>query len=377
MLIVAWIVCLACAGVAAMVAVNVRFWPRARHRQAIGDGVVSILIPARNEAERIGPCIESALAQGRVVGEVLVYNDHSEDKTVAVVESYATRDPRVRVIAPQPLPEGWCGKNFACFRLAQAATCPWLMFLDADTRIAPETAEIAVSEAEQRGATLLSLWPGLDLVGFSERLLMPMLHFIVFSLYPAPLAFTRRDASLGIAHGACMLAHRATYISIGGHEVVHDEIFEDTRLARAWRERGELSLCLDGQDCVRVRMYGSFGEIWRGFLKNFYAAFHGAFYFFLFLLFHVVVVLLPFVMLGIAPLAGLTVVPWILAAGLIVFSRMLLAFRFRQPLWSCLAHPVSESVLVALGVASWWRCVSGKGVVWKGRSYRGGESAIP
>ena len=100
-----------------------------------------------------------------------------------------------------------------------------------------DAARTALCEAMQRKATLLSLWPGLDLVGAWEKLLMPMLHFIVFALYPAPLALTRRDPSLGIAHGACMLAHRETYLRVGGHEAVRDEIFEDTRLARTWREQ--------------------------------------------------------------------------------------------------------------------------------------------
>jgi hypothetical protein len=57
--------------------------------------------------------------------------------------------------------------------------------------------------------------------------------------------------------------------------------------------------------------------------------------------------------------------------------RAALALRFRHPWWSVLLHPVGEAILVALGLSSWWRCKSGRGVEWKGRRYRaGGEAGI-
>ena len=87
---------------------------------------------------------------------------------------------------------------------------------------------------------------------------MPMLSFCAFTLFPAHLALSRNDPSLGLAHGACILAQRDAYRSVGGHEAVRNEIFEDTCLARLWRARVQRSICLYGQDVVRVRMY----EVW-------------------------------------------------------------------------------------------------------------------
>src|SRR5262245_10923498 len=120
-----------------------------------------------------------------------------------------------------------------------------------------------VEEMNWRQLTFLSCWPGLEMESFWERMLMPMLDFVVFSIFPAPLSLKMGHSSLALAHGACLMFERKRYFEIGGHAAVRDQIFEDTRLARLWRMRGERGLCLDGQDMVQVRMYSSFDEIWR------------------------------------------------------------------------------------------------------------------
>jgi glycosyltransferase involved in cell wall biosynthesis len=372
---------------------NALAWPRlagadggAREDDGRREAAISILIPARDEELNIAACLDSALAQGGAVGEVLVYDDHSTDRTAGIVSEYARRDERVRLVAPAALPVGWCGKNFACARLAAEARAPWLLFIDADARLLPRAAERMRREAEARGATLVSCWPALEARGFWERVLMPMLNFVVFTLYPAPLSFRRADASLGLAHGACLMARREAYETTGGHSAVRDAINEDVRLAQHWRARGQLSLCFDGRGIVSVRMYRSFAEIWRGFQKNFYPAFRRASSFRLFLALHLFVLLLPFaVALGIVAAVvargagGFTSVEgrvsawawgFVAAAACVLLMRAALAVRFRQDWWAVLLHPLGGCVLVALGVSSWWRCRTGRGVVWKGRRYR-------
>lgn len=349
-------IAVALCGVAAW---NVVRWQRVGHANR-ARGTVSILIPARNEEQRLPVCLESLVGQEAV--EILVYNDHSEDGTGSVIEYFARRDPRFRAIAPVPLPSGWCGKNFACAQLATHATGDWLLFLDADVRLMPGAVLRIAGEAERRALTLLSCWPGFATQGFWEAVLMPMLNFLVFTLFPAPLSAVRTDASLGIAHGACLLARCDVYRRLGGHTLVRNEIFEDTRLAQEWRAHGERALCLDGQDVVHVRMYSGFREIWQGFGKNFYPAFrHGA-SFWLFLLLHAAVFLWPFLR------GDIVTVSFVLGA------RLLLALRFRQPagqkFWSVILHPLGEAVLLALALSSWWQWRSGQGVVWKGRVVR-------
>src|SRR5690606_20059092 len=118
--------------------------------------------------------------------------------------------------------------------------------------------------------TFLSCWPQLEMRGLFERLLMPLLNFVLLTLYPAPLAASRDNRALGLAHGACILVRADIYRLLGGHESVKAELFEDTRLAQHWRATGHRSLCLDGTGTVRVRMYDSLSAIWGGFRKNLY-----------------------------------------------------------------------------------------------------------
>lgn len=373
--VLAWLIASVAASSALVVLVNVLTWPAGRGGFDLRSVRVSVLIPARNEESRIAQCLHTVLTQGEVVGEVLVYNDHSTDTTGKIVEDYSRKDARVRAVDALPLPDNWCGKNYACFRLAHAAKSQWLLFIDADVHLAPGAVEAAVSEALRRNATMVSLWPRIMVGGFWEQVLMPMLNFVVFTAYPTWLALKRKDTSFGLAHGACILAHRNTYMRIGGHEVVRDEIFEDTRLARAWREGGHVSICLDGQDFVCVRMYESLGEIWRGFQKNFYTAFHSRAMYWAFLALHICVFALPFFALPLGLASGGGYAAWAIAVGAILSGRLALALRFRQPVWTVLFHPVAQSLLIALGLSSWWRCASGKGVEWKGRSYRGHSTA--
>jgi glycosyltransferase involved in cell wall biosynthesis len=334
-----------------------------------GSPSVSILIPARDEASNIAECLDAALAQGGAVLEVLVYDDHSSDHTAEIVERYAWRDWRVRLVQPSLLPDGWCGKTFACARLAAEARGRWLLFLDADARLAEKAAPLIVGEALARGVTMLSCWPRLLTRGFWEGALMPLLNFVVFTLYPAPLALRRNDPSLGLAHGSCLLARRDAYETIGGHAAVRGELFEDVRLAQLWRARGQRGLCLDGRKVVAVRMYRSLPEIWAGFRKNFFPAFRTARAFRAFVALHLFVFLAPF---ALAPLAlkWSWAWPFVWAAVCVLAARVALALRFKHSWWSVLLHPLGEAVLVALGLASWLSCRSGRGGAWEGRRYR-------
>lgn len=379
-----WAVAAAAGGAAALAVVNAVAWPRIgrdRRRSETAEapvdadapapaGGVAVLVPARDEEANLPACLASVLGQGPEVGSVWVYDDRSGDGTAAVVERVAARDPRVRLVRGGELPAGWCGKPHALARLAEEAageTSHWLLFLDADARLAPGAVAALVAEARARRADLLAAWPGLTLESPAERLLLPLLELVVLTLYPTPLQLVRSDPALGLAHGACILARADGYRAIGGHRAVADEIFEDTALARAFRAAGLTSLCFDGQNVVAVRMYDSAGAIWRGFRKNFYPAFRRPASFWLFLALHAGVFLAPF------PLAllGRRRRPWRLAAGAVLAARAALAVRFRRRWWSVLAHPAAEAVLVALGLASWWSVASGAGVEWKGRRYRG------
>ncbi len=358
----------------AIVLWNVLAWPRV-NAEAAEDGNLSILIPARNEARNLGECLSSVVTQCAPVKEILIYDDHSVDLTPAIIEDYASHDQRISRVPTIELPAGWGGKNFACAQLANSARGEWLLFLDADARLSEKAAARMLSEARRRELTLLSCWPALQLDSFWEWMLLPLLNFLVFTVYPAPLSMQRDDPSLGLAHGACILVRRNKYFAVGGHAAVRDVITEDIRLAQLWRARGERGLCLDGTGTVTVRMYRSFSEIWNGFQKNFFPGFRSRFTFWSFIALHCTLFLLPFWLLPVVVCSSAWAWGLVPAVACVLLMRLLLALRFDQALWSILFHPFAEAFLILLALSSWWRCRGGLGVEWKGRRYFPGTQA--
>ncbi|MBX3276693.1 MAG: glycosyltransferase [Acidobacteria bacterium] len=349
----------------AVTAANVLFWPKVTKVPATESGVVSILIPARDEESNLADCLRCALDQGETVLEILLYDDHSRDRTPQILSEFTHMDARVRAVPARPLESGWCGKNFACAQLAEAAEGEFLLFIDADARLESRAVARMVAEMRARRLAMLSCWPGLEMESFWERALMPVLNFVVYTIFPAPASVIFNHHSLAVAHGACIMFTRESYERLGGHGAVRGEIFEDVRLAQLWRRRRERALCLDGQAAVRVRMYRSFDEIRRGFEKNFFPAFRREPGFWAFISFRLAVFLAPFFFLAWQP-------RWEAAAAVagVISMRLMLAFYFRHPLWAVLLHPVAEVIVIFIGLSSWLRCRSGRGVSWKGREYR-------
>jgi chlorobactene glucosyltransferase len=349
----------------AIVAVNAIGFLRAATASSAEPEQVSVLIPARNEEHTLEACLESVLKQGDVVAEVLIYDDESDDHTREVAAQWTKRDRRVRLLETVPLALGWYGKPHACYRLATAARGRWLLFLDADARLMPGAIASLLATARRHGATLVSAWPAIEMLSASEQALLPMLNFYVMTLFPSPLQIWSNHPRYALAHGACMLCERETYHRIGGHQLVRQELFEDTALARQWRACGERGLCCDGLGLVRVRMYRSVKEIWLGFQKNFYPGFRKRWLFPLILAVHILVFTAPFAWIVLAPSAASAV-----ATGAVIGARLLLALRFQQPLWSIILHPFAELFTIAVGIASWWYWQHHRGVVWKNRRYR-------
>jgi chlorobactene glucosyltransferase len=371
-----WLLVVVLLLILAVVTWTVLAWPAPRPASdpLIATQPVSLLIPARNEADNIADCLRSAAKQPEIVGEIIVLDDRSTDDTAAIVRRQARADPRIRLLDGAELPAGWTGKCWACQQLAGAAEGPWLLFLDADARLAPGAVVTMLQTAGRYGCTLISCWPGLVMRSGWEQLLMPLLNFLTFTLYPAPLAYLQTaNPALALAHGACIMLSKTDYIATGGHRAVRSELFEDTSLARHWRRWGLASCCVDGSQLVTVRMYDSLRGIWLGFEKNFYNAFSSPQAFFAFLLLHLALFLLPFALLAFALVsraAPVVLTPVVLACAMVLLVRVLLSVRFRHPLWSVLLHPLAELFLLAIALNSWWRTASGHGVRWKGRIYR-------
>jgi chlorobactene glucosyltransferase len=245
--------------------------PRVADQPPLDAGpLVTVLVPARNEARRIGTCLGSLLAQRYPACEFLVIDDGSEDGTAAIVERLATADARLRLLRVAGPPPGWTGKNFALAHGVARARGEWLCFTDADTVHAPDALGRALGFARARGLALLSLTSHQLTGSFWERVLQPVVFGLLDQWFP--LARVNDPASpLAAASGIYILAERRAYEAAGGHLAVAGEVLEDVALARRVKRGGGAIAFANGADLVAARMYEDLATIRRGWTKNLYA----------------------------------------------------------------------------------------------------------
>ncbi|MEK4849449.1 glycosyltransferase family A protein [Paenibacillus sp. FSL H7-0756] len=333
---------------------------------------LSVLIPARNEAENIGDCLSSVLASstGSIGAEIIVLDDSSTDGTGAIAE--AAGSGRVRVLKGTELPEGWLGKSHACAQLAEAASGDWLLFLDADVRLQQGALQAALSAAEAAGGGMITGFPRQMTGTWLERLVVPLMVFTIICHLPIPLVRGSRDPRFVAAHGGFILIHRDSYDSCGGHAAIRSELVDDMALARAVKRSGGTVALMDVTEQVFMRMYHNARQVWKGYRKNIYAGIGRRPVLLL-------GVLIAYLSLYAVPAAavlyyGLSGQPgaalWpaaALLAGLAVKRTSDAAGR--QPLWFCLLLPAGILCLSLIAVASWRGSRTRAGYEWKGRRY--------
>lgn len=235
--------------------------------------LISVLAPARNEAENITRCIESVLAQDYPNFEVLVLDDHSTDGTGVILAGLAEQDQRLRVLNGQPLPPGWMGKNWACHQLSQAARGELLLFIDADTTHQPEMLGRSVHTLVEQNLDMLTALPRQEVLTWGERLVVPILYFVLQVFLPLPLAYRLRKPIFSAAIGQFLLFRREAYERIGGYAAVRGHGTDDLALARLVKQYALPWRLADGGEVTSTRMYRSFRQAYEGFSKNLFAAF--------------------------------------------------------------------------------------------------------
>ncbi len=222
---------------------------------------VSVIVPARNEEASLADCLRTLVGQSGPSYEIILVDDHSTDGTRAIAESFP-----VRVIAADPLPEGWSGKCNAAWSGAKAAKGQWLLFTDADTKHAPNSIATGLQEAKESSADLLSYSPKQEVGSLAERALMPLIFAELAATYP-PKAVCDPNSAVAAANGQYLLIRREVYDAIGGHAAVATAILEDVELAKRAKQAGH-GLCFHWSDVASTRMYRSFGGLWEGWTKN-------------------------------------------------------------------------------------------------------------
>jgi chlorobactene glucosyltransferase len=346
--------------------------------------LVSILVPARNEAARVlDQSVRSMLAQDYPNFEVIAVDDRSTDNTLTLLEGIAGDDPRLKVVRGRPLPAGWVGKPWALEQARRESRGQWVLATDADIIFHPTVLSQAMTLAEAEAYDALTLAPGVSTDSFWARLVMPVAGWMIMLVYPAwRVNDPHSETALGV--GGFFLMRRAAHDQIGGYEAIRADVTDDLNTARLLKRAGFRLHLAAAPTLLRTPMYASLKELFEGFGKNAFVGSGSS---------------VPRAILsGMLDLA-LTVAPPVTAAatftialaggsrnlthlavaGLAAYLSLVAAFapvykETRTPISFALLGFLAHGVMVAILFYSTWRVMTGRGVVWKSRSlYRAGR----
>lgn len=233
----------------------------------VNEPMVSILIPARNEANNIPHLLKSLAALSYANLEVLVYDDDSTDGTAAIVSNFKFPFP-LRVIEGTTIPAGWLGKSHACHSLALEAQGDYLLFLDADVTVEPDLIPKLVSFMRKEELALISIFPYQRMDTFGEKIVVPLMHWILVSLLPLLLVRKFRTVSLSAANGQLMFFDAATYRTNQWHQQVKSVRVEDIAIARLVKGARLKMATLLSRGEVSCRMYGGYSEAVAGLSRS-------------------------------------------------------------------------------------------------------------
>ncbi len=340
---------------------------------------LTVIVPARNEEDSIGTCLESLVKQsddtfelGRD-WELIVVDDGSTDRTAEIARSFAG----VTVMPAEKLERGWTGKANAVWTAARKARGRWLLFTDADTIHEPGNLHRAIHEAVKHKVGVLSYSPRQIVSGLAQRTLMPLVFCELALSYP-PAKVSDPAQRIAAANGQFLLIEREAYRRLGGHASVANQVLEDVELAFLAKRRRVGLWFRYADDAVSTRMYRSFGAMVEGWTKN------------LALLFHNALSLALWRALDIALLLGLPILAielwnaqftvrslaWLGAGWVLILLWLRTVFRFYHrvaksnfPFVDCMLAPLGLPLFVWLLYRSWFQHRILKRVSWKGRNY--------
>ncbi len=255
------------------VVLNVLFAQKIHQNVLPLQSKLSILIPARNEAENIGQLLHDLSQINYQQMEIIVFDDQSTDNTYDIVQQYATQNNRIKIMQSEGLPKGWLGKNHACHQLAQAATGDYFLFLDADVRLYGTLAQDTIAYMNKYQLGLLSIFPIQIQKTFGEKISVPIMNYILLTLLPLIFVRISPFASHAAANGQFMLFKANTYKTYKPHQRFKNRAVEDILISQYFKQENIKIACVTGDNRIQCRMYTNYKEALNGFAKNIFMFF--------------------------------------------------------------------------------------------------------
>ena len=334
------------------------------------EPAISVLIPARNEASVIRKTIESVRSSLHVNIEIIICDDHSTDGMDKIIQDYCKLDSRIRLIQSKPLPNGWAGKQYACWQLAQASTHPILTFIDADVQLKEDGLARMANFLNDSQSVLVSGIPRQETKTLLEVLLLPLIHWLLLCHLPMWWMRTSTHPRYGAGCGQWFMTYREEYFDVGGHQTVKESYHDGVQLPRQYRLKGYKTDLCDATPLADCRMYHNSKQVWQGLAKNAREGLASPTMIWFWTILFVCGYIIPLIVLvyGIAvtswSLIGLVIVCYLIG----VAPRMLAAWRFSQSCVSALLHPIGLLILLGIQWYAALRAWVNRPIEWKGRT---------
>jgi glycosyltransferase involved in cell wall biosynthesis len=341
---------------------------------------LTVIVPARNEEDSIGSCLQSLTTQSEEIfelgrdWELIVVDDHSTDRTAEIAHGFAS----VTVMQSGKLEPDWTGKANAVWTAAKHARGRWLLFTDADTIHEPGDLHRAIHEAQRHKVGMLSYSPRQIVNGLAQRSLMPLVFSELALAYP-PAKVSDPNNRLAAANGQFLLVEREAYRRLGGHASVAGDVLEDVELAYLAKRRKVGLRFRYADDAVATRMYRTTSAMIEGWTKNLALLFNNT-------LATAMWRALDLVLLVVLPVLAIKLwsarldvrsLTWLGAGWLFMLLWIRTVFRFYArvaksnfPFADCALSPLGLPLFVVLLYRSWFQHRILKRVSWKGRSYK-------
>jgi hopene-associated glycosyltransferase HpnB len=327
-------------------------------------GDITVLIPARNEAETIKVTLPALTAQGRGLNIILI-DDQSSDGTGQVARKAV--DENLLIIKGKSLPSGWTGKLWALEQGRSHIRTPFTLLLDADIEPLPGIIGELKRAMQERDVQLISLMAELRMDTFWEKLLMPAFIYFFKLLYPFRLSNTG-TSRVAAAAGGCILLETRVLDEIGGFNSLRGELIDDCALAKRVKSKGYKTWMGLSHSVRSLRPYNDMRAIWNMVART---AFTQLRYSKLLLILCTVIMLVSFGMPGIglvlSPISVKLLSAFCLASMVLTYLPTLNFYRLSA--WWALAMPLIGSLYLAMTWTSAVRYWLGGGSHWKGRAY--------
>ena len=338
---------------------------------------VSVILPARNEEDFIGRCLESLRTQDYNDFEIIAIDDSSEDKTGEIIEELTKKDSKIIHVSANEKPQNWMGKNWACMEGFKKATGNIMLFTDADTKFEKNVISLAVSHLQSEDLDALTVIPRLRCIDRITKITLPMLSTFLHSRYSA-LNVNNPKKKVGYFFGSFFVIKRKVYEEIGTHEKVKQEIIEDGALGKITKESGYALKMVRGEHLIEALYSRSSKEMWNGLKRLMVPLYHqnsasavGVFFAVLFILF-MPIPLLAYSVIAFEPsLSFSTLLISAIISTITIFSASIMETRMGLDLsiMNSVFAPIG-SIIVVLGFLSGiLHANKSTAVSWRGRKY--------